>query len=138
MKKNEELSEDLRDFKPHDADEKPWRYKMDANESPWDLPSDIRKALAEDCLKVAVLTDIGFKCHPAQEAIGEYWGLSHDQIVIGAAPIELIQIILTGFVDKGDRVLMPVPSFGMYRVFTLMAGYSHGSPIGRRVQVRYP
>ena len=42
------LREDLKDFKPYDADEKPCRYKMDANESPWDLPSVIRKALARN------------------------------------------------------------------------------------------
>jgi histidinol-phosphate aminotransferase len=117
------LREDLKDFKPYDADEKPCRYKMDANESPWDLPSVIRKALAEELIEGS-----GFNRYPdsnatqLRKAIGEYWGLSHDQIVIGAGSDELIQIILTGFVEKGDRVLMPVPSFGMYRVFTLMAG----------------
>ena len=121
------LREDLIGLKPYDAEGKPYVHKMDANEGPWDLPQGVREALAKDLIEGS-----HFNRYPdsnatnLREAIGKYCGVSPDQIIVGAGSDELIQVLITGSVNKGDRVIYPTPSFGMYRIFTLIAG---GIPI---------
>ena len=61
-----------------------------------------------------------------REAIGEYCNVSSKQVVVGSGSDELIQMLVTAFIDKGDTVVFPTPSFSMYKIFTLIAG---GRPV---------
>ncbi len=117
------LREDLVDLKPYDAEEIPYAYKMDANESPWDLPLEVRQVLAQDLIEGGQLNRYpDSNSTRLRQSIGKYLGVSSKQVVVGAGSDELIQILTTAFVDKGDRVIYPTPSFGMYRIFTQIAG----------------
>ncbi|HZJ57765.1 MAG TPA: histidinol-phosphate transaminase [Clostridia bacterium] len=117
------LRRDLMNLKAYDAEEKSCIYKMDANESPWDLPDSFREILARD-----LMDGKDFNRYPdskstnLRRAIGEHWGVSSDQVIVGAGSDELIQILITGFAGKGEGVAYPTPSFGMYQIFTLIAG----------------
>ena len=46
--------------------------------------------------------------------------MSPSQIIVGSGSDELIQMIATAFVDKGDYVIYPTPSFGMYKFQPLL------------------
>lgn len=121
------LRDDLINLKPYDAKEKPYEYKMDANESPWDLPKNIRETLAQELIDGGGLNRYpDSNASNLREAIAKYCKTQPSQILVGAGSDELIGILTTAFIDKGDAVLYPTPSFGMYRIFTLMAG---GNPI---------
>ena len=117
------LRNDLVGLKPYKAVEIPYRIKMDANESPYDLPDGVKKQLADE-----LLAGSGLNLYPdsessnLRESISIYCGVQPENIIVGAGSDELIQVIVNAFIDKGDVVLYPDPSFGMYAIFTSIAG----------------
>ncbi len=122
------LRNDLVDLVPYAEEEKILaKYKLDTNESPWDIPSRVREALVKE-----IMDGSNFNRYPdsnstlLREAIGEYCNVSSKQVVVGSGSDELIQMLVTAFIDKGDTVVFPTPSFSMYKIFTLIAG---GRPV---------
>lgn len=121
------LREDLRELIPYTVDDCTYRVKLDANESPFDLPNDLRIEIAN-----LLLSNSQFNRYPDSDskklreklAIKLNW--NYEQIMIGTGSDELLQIIINAFVNKGEYVLCPYPSFGMYSIFTKIAG---GIPI---------
>lgn len=119
----EYLRKDLRQFEPYRSPDAAYTIKMDANESPYDLPMKVRQALAE-----ALLSGSGLNLYPDSDAdalrdqTAVYLGVERDNLVMGAGSDEMIQIIIQAFVHPGDTVLYPDPSFGMYKIFTQIAG----------------
>jgi len=120
---NEYLRHDLKALKPYKVHNLPYKIKLDANESPYDLPELIREQLARELLQGS-----GLNLYPdsdacaLREAIAKYCGVSDHQIIVGAGSDELIRIVITAFVGRGEAVLCPYPSFGMYSIFTRIAG----------------
>ena len=100
------LRDDLIKLKPYKVIEKNIRHKMDANESPLDMPKLIREILAQE-----LANGISLNRYPdsnafyLREAIGDYVQMSPSQIIVGSGSDELIQMIATAFVDKGDYVI---------------------------------
>ncbi len=117
------LRSDLADFVPYKTENVEYKIKMDANESPFELPERLRRRLADELVE-----GCGLNFYPdsdstrLREAIADYWGIDCDEVMVGAGSDELINIAANAFVCKGDRVICPVPSFGMYRIFTRISG----------------
>jgi len=123
------LRNDLIDLVPYDEGDSTitYKYKLDANECPWDIPKRVKEILAKEIMDGGNLNRYpDSNSTLLREAIGEYCNVSSQQIIVGSGSDELIQILVTAFVDKGESVIFPVPSFGMYKIFTLIAG---GKPV---------
>lgn len=114
---------DIRSFKPYNANQQPYKIKLDANESPFNLPLEVRKKLAD-----YILNDPQLNLYPdtdskrLRRAIGQHWDVNEESVVVGTGSDQLIQVIANVFIGGGDKVLYPVPSFGMYRDSCLIAG----------------
>ncbi|SHF38258.1 histidinol phosphate aminotransferase apoenzyme [Caldanaerobius fijiensis DSM 17918] len=111
------------------------KYKMDANESPFDLPEDIYARLSE------VIRNARPNIYPdplatrLRGAISAYAGVNADNIIVGNGSDDLIHGIMNSFVEREDFVLYPEPSFSMYRIYTLIAGAKPiGIPLGEDFQ----
>jgi histidinol-phosphate aminotransferase len=55
-------------------------------------------------------------------ALAQYTGALPERILIGAGSDELIDLLITAFVDAGDEVIIAPPTFGMYRTRTEIFG----------------
>ena len=51
------------------------------------------------------------------------FGVGADQVMIGNGSDELIQILCTALARPGAEVMIPVPTFAMYRISGLNAGF---------------
>ncbi len=117
------LRPDLYTLKTYNASEKSYAVKLHANENPFDIPLSVREKIAEE-----IVSGTMFNRYPDSDAnilreqIGKLYSLNKDNVLVGSGSDELIEIILNAFVDKGDYVLCPTPSFVMYKIFTQMAG----------------
>mgnify|MGYP000270516884 CR=1 FL=1 len=120
---NNLIRPEFRDFTPYNANQIPYKIKLDANESPFDLPQSVRHKLAN-----WLLEDPGLNLYPdtdsieLRNALAEHWGLDPLCFVIGTGSDQLIQVLIHLFVGKGDKVLCPEPSFSMYKLTTKIAG----------------
>ncbi len=89
--------------------------RFDTNTSPLPPPS-LPRALREIEAAPAVNEYYDSTYAALTTAIGEYAGLPREHLVVGAGADEILDIISKTFVDPGDIVVLPQPTYAMYRI----------------------
>ncbi len=98
------------------------RIRLDANENPFSLQEPLKKKLLEEMGKV------DFNRYPEagspglREKYAQYFGVDRDLVMLGNGSDELIQILCLTFKGKINGVLVPVPSFVMYKIIAVNTG----------------
>ena len=101
--------------------------KMDANESPFTLPEEVRRELAD-----WILAQEDFNIYPdtdntvLRQAIADYYAFGLDWITAGVGSDQLIDLLAKAFLEPGDRILVQSPSFSMYQT---TAEINHGTAV---------
>lgn len=96
--------------------------KLDANENPLSIPGPLRKEFS------ARLASIALNRYPDAGSPGlngrfaEAFGVGPDQVIVGNGSDELIQILCSAIARPGAEVMIPTPTFAMYRISALNAG----------------
>ncbi|MDD3839491.1 MAG: histidinol-phosphate transaminase [Clostridia bacterium] len=86
--------------------------KLASNENAIGCSPKAKQAISDTLDELALYPD--GNCAQLREKISQKYNIEHDQILCGAGSDELIGIIAQTFIDKGDQVLMPYPSFPRY------------------------
>ncbi len=74
------------------------------------------------------LGDLDFNNYPStysdglREALAEKYGLSSEHFVVGSGSDESLDIICKCFLEVGDRVVLPYPSYSLYDFFVELNG----------------
>jgi len=109
------VRDEIKKLIPYDANQVECRIKLDANESPYDMPDVIKTEVSK------IFTDnTGINLYPdtdsteLREALSRKWGIDKDMFVVGNGSDQIIQILTNTFIGKGDKVICPSPSFSMY------------------------
>ena len=98
------------------------RIKLDAMESPYLLPDGLRREVA------ATLADVPVNLYPdpnakaLKAAIGEYFGVSPEKLVLGNGSDELIAMAISAFGGTPGLVAYPAPTFSMYGIIARALG----------------
>ena len=98
------------------------RIKLDANENPLSIPAELRERLG------ALLAAAPLNRYPEAGSVAltarfaESFGAGKDQVMIGNGSDELIQILCTALARPGAEVMIPSPTFAMYRISAMNAG----------------
>lgn len=120
-----ELSQ-LQAYLPHPAP--PGTVRLDANESPFELPAERKRALVARAAESVALNrypDAG--CTALREAVAMRAGCDPEDVVLGNGTDEVIAMVLGALSRPREghakaSVLFPWPSFVMYRVSALALG----------------
>lgn len=109
------LRKDLRDFKPYHAPIKDYDVKIDANENPFEHCPEVIEKAREWLLYKDNLTRYPDTDHNSlREKLAQLYGVKKDNITCGVGSDQLIEYILKAFIEPGDKILVPNPSFSMY------------------------
>jgi len=98
------------------------KIKMDANENPFILGEPLKRILRER------IREIDFNRYPEAGAIelrekfARYFGVKKNMIMLGNGSDELIQILCMTMKGKIKGVLVPVPTFSMYKIIAVNTG----------------
>jgi len=105
--------------------------KLDAMESPFDLPAAVSAKVAAAAASVPVNRYPDGGADALKATIVETFDLpGADRVILGNGSDELIQIITTALARPGAAVVAPEPSFEMYRIDALFAGLRYvGVPL---------
>lgn len=112
-----ELNEKIRDLKPYDPIDGNYKIRLDANESCFNLPDYVLKRVHE------AIDKIDFNRYPdpmakrVNKAFADYYGIDDGCVTAGNGSDELISIIMTAFLMKGDRAVTVSPDFSMYSFY---------------------
>jgi histidinol-phosphate aminotransferase len=117
---------DLRTLRPYQpGDWEPGMTRLNANESPWRLPSDP--------------TARGLNVYPPprpaelRAALADYYQTSPENLLVTRGSSEAIDVLIRGFCRAGrDSILITPPTFDMYRVYaTIQAAAIRRVPLIR-------
>ncbi len=116
------VSKNVRSISPYSVPRIECAVKLDGNESPYDLEGEEKLLLSER------LAELPVNRYPDPEALGVRSALSRtvgfptDGILLGNGSDEIIQMIIEVFGGKSGCVLVPSPTFSMYRITSLILG----------------
>lgn len=116
------VREDIKNLIPYEPHLYSNVIKLDANENPHMFPQDVITEMFER------LTGDIFTRYPdpgGQELkvkISGITGTEPENIVLGNGSDELIQLIMQTFGGPGKRVIIPVPTFSMYKIHGQITG----------------
>ncbi len=115
------LREDLVELKPYHVDQPPHQVKLDANESPFNLPPEIRQELAEAIARLKFHRYPDASSDLLRTQLSEQLRVNKEQIVVGAGSDELIGNFMLAFGRPEACVSFPTPTFSMYRILAQIA-----------------
>lgn len=107
-------------LKPYDPIEGTYRVRLDANES-FLQPTDAdREKMAEEAANLALGRYPDPMAGRLCAAFAARYGISRELVTAGNGSDELISLIVSVFLQKGDKVLTVSPDFSMYRFYTAL------------------
>lgn len=109
--------EKLSSMVPYDPSEDEYQIKLDANESFYDMPSELREAISD----AVQFTAFNRYPDPAAKLLRKLaaraFGVHMDCIVCGNGSDELLSLITNTFIPKGGKVMVVMPDFSMYQFY---------------------
>ncbi|MFI3206729.1 MAG: histidinol-phosphate transaminase [Clostridia bacterium] len=111
------LNEKIRELTPYDPIKGDYKIRLDANESFLKIPEHIKTKIDNK------LSDISYNRYPdplateISETFAKLFSLETKNIVAGNGSDELIALLFTGFVMKGDKFATFENDFSMYRFY---------------------
>ncbi|MBN2828222.1 MAG: histidinol-phosphate transaminase [Tissierellales bacterium] len=120
-----ELKQSVRKLKPYFVNQIPYQAKLDANET--------KNYLLDEKL---IIDNFQANIYPDSDAtqlrnnMASFYGCKVDNIMVGNGSSEMINTVINGFCEIGDKVLSFNPSFSMYSVYCDLAGAEYvGMPL---------
>ena len=113
-----QLNEKIRDLIPYEPIQGDYRIRLDANESFLSVPEEVAEEIR------AAVSSVPFQRYPdsaASEACGafaRYHGASAENVTAGNGSDELISVLISAFLKKGDVIVTLSPDFSMYRFYS--------------------
>ena len=96
--------------------------KLNQNESPFNLPEEIIEKVKKrmDTIKFNRYNEGSLR--KLRELTARKFNVDADQIIYGCGMDELFYYLTLVFVSNGDKLVRPVPSFGMYDICAKVSG----------------
>jgi histidinol-phosphate aminotransferase len=94
--------------------------RLSANENPLGPSPRVVDAIRREAERVHLYPDGGSSA--LRDALGRQLGISPAQIVVGNGADELIGMVALAAFDRGDEVVVPMPSFEPYATSVVLAG----------------
>src|SRR5262252_4848455 len=98
-------------LKHFDAD-----VKLDQNENPYELPTDLKREVVERVLRRPWGRYPEFVPATVIRMLAKFTGWHEDGILVGNGSNELIQASLTVTLGPGRRLAVPQPTFTLYKL----------------------
>lgn len=112
------LNNKINELVPYEPISGTYKIRLDANECPDNLPDEIKLQIDK------AMQGIDYNRYPdplAEELINsfsEFYGINPELVTAGNGSDELIFLIESAFLEKGDKMLVVSPDFSMYRFYS--------------------
>lgn len=113
---------EIRALSLYHLDLSPCRHKLDQNEVPFDLPKALKRRVAAALAARSWANYPDFHSDELRAALGERHGWPAEGVLVGNGSNELLSTAIEALARPGQEVLVPSPSFGLYKMFCVRAG----------------
>jgi histidinol-phosphate aminotransferase len=107
----------LQAYDPH---KRPGPVKLDANEHPFTLPPVVQEAVLQALAAVSINRYPDPQAEHLRHTLAKMLDVVPEMLLLGNGSDELVQMVLMACGMPGATVLMPTPTFSMYRLGALM------------------
>lgn len=97
--------------------------KLDANENPYGFSAGLLKKLFTELERVPLNRYPDAEAVELKDVLQRKMGVSPEQILLGNGSDEILQALMLTFWSEGAKLMIPVPTFGMYGIIGRMVGY---------------
>ncbi len=94
--------------------------KLASNENSHPPIEEIKKAISDEMANINRYPNSG--CYYLCRELAEYHGLTSDNIFVGNGSNEIIDLLVRAFLNPGEEIVYPFPSFIVYPIVTQLAG----------------
>ena len=99
-----------------------YEIKINQNENPYDVPQPLKREILDFALERSWSRYPPFEPDELHKLLAEYTGWNADGILVGNGSNELIQAIFSVFLDKDKTLVLPSPTFTVYRLIGTVLG----------------
>lgn len=114
--------QDILNLEPYKPSKEKCSIKLDANESPYDIPLEVKERIWQRLKREKINFYYDPSCDELREELSKYVGVSTEQIFVGSGSDEIISDLLFAFAGPGRDVIIPVPAFSSYEIFATVCG----------------
>ncbi|MCX8094102.1 MAG: histidinol-phosphate transaminase [Candidatus Goldbacteria bacterium] len=100
------------------------KYKLDANENSFDLPENIKIKIFKEAKKIEFNRYPDPYAEKLRSLISIKLNINKNNILVGNGSDELIYYLLLSFINKKDKVVVPYPTFEIYKILSEICGAS--------------
>lgn len=126
----EKLRPEIKAITPYhgEADDFEVKINLSGNESPFDLPQEIKEKFKIEFEKRDINRYPEIYSEELHQAIADYLSdelakeVTVDEVAAGNGSDELLDMLIRTYVEPGDVVLSQAPTFSMYQYFTQLSG----------------
>ena len=111
------LNNKLINLKPYDPIEGNYKIRLDANESYIDCNKIMTEKISESIKNIELNRYPDPYANNVAKAFAELYNINKENVTAGNGSDELISIITSCFLEKGDNVLTLSPDFSMYAFY---------------------
>lgn len=116
-----ELCEKVRDLEPYEPISGTYRIRLDANESFYNMPEEIKREIKD------VIDVMPFNRYPDStaekpiKAFAEYYGISPENVTATNGSDEVLYLLASAMLQKNSTVVVAEPDFSMYRFYSALS-----------------
>lgn len=101
--------------------EKAEKYvNLSSNESPFGPSPSVRKAIRKEITKLSLYPDPA--CTELKREISKFLEVSSDCLIMGNGSDEIMELVCKAFLEEGEEVFVPLPSFAVYEIVGRLYG----------------
>ncbi len=115
------LCEKVRELQPYDPISGDYRIRLDANESFFNMPEEIKSEVKD------IVDRLDFNRYPdpaakkLTAAFADYYGLSPENITVTNGSDEMLYLLASAMLEKGSKVVVVDPDFSMYGFYSFLS-----------------
>lgn len=125
------IKDGIMELEPYAAEADGPSVRLDANESPFDVPRDLKEEILEGFRALPWNRYPDSQCRKLRQALAKQCGVTAEELIVGNGSDEIIRDLLTAYGGTGTQTVFPIPTFSMFRILTLVTG---GKPVGVRLK----
>jgi histidinol-phosphate aminotransferase len=119
---NQNVRAKIANLVPYKVSETNYRYTLNANESPVNLFEEWQDEILSELKKESINLYPSANCDTLRDLLATYNSCLPENIVCGNGSDEIIKMVTEVFVDQGDYVVIPTPTFSEYFASVTIAG----------------
>ncbi len=115
------ICEKVRELEPYEPINGTYRIRLDANESFYDIPNEIKDEIKN------IVDNMSFNRYPdpaatkTVRAFSEYYGLDSENVTATNGSDEMLYLLSSAMLQRKSKVLVIEPDFSMYKFYSTLS-----------------